>query len=224
MTVSFKSSTKSYTIKRGTLLLGKSYFPLLVTVLERMISMATKFLAKINPLNADKIGTSAHGTAEFTIEGDVLDIKIEMFETPANTSHWEHFHGFPDGRDAAVATSAQDVNGDGFVDLPETEAVSGTTMVPFDNAPHEMNIPHDAYPTSDANGHFAYQQHVPLDELRAKFKAVFGTDDLDLDKRVVYIHGVPASLGLPATVAGAVGSYDAHTTLPIAVGKIEAIN
>lgn len=29
----------------------------------------------------------------------------------------------------------QEVNHDGFIDLPETEAVSGTTMVPFDDAP-----------------------------------------------------------------------------------------
>ena len=33
----------------------------------------------------------------------------------------------------------------GFIDLPETEAVSGTTMVTFDDAPQEMNIPHDGY-------------------------------------------------------------------------------
>ena len=183
--------------------------------------MTQKYIAEIVPLNATKIGTAAHGTAEFTETADSLDIKIEMFDTPANTEHWEHFHGFPGGQDAAIATEAQDVNGDGFVDLPETEAVSGTTMVPFDGAPHEMNIPNDNYPVSDANGHFAYEKHVPLDALKAQFKQVFGTDDLELDKRVVYIHGVEDSLNLPDTVAGAVGHYDQHVTLPIAVGKIK---
>ena len=39
----------------------------------------------------------------------------------------------------------QEVNHDGFIDLPETEAVSGTTMVTFDDAPQEMNIPNDGY-------------------------------------------------------------------------------
>ncbi|WP_282803233.1 hypothetical protein [Secundilactobacillus kimchicus] len=183
--------------------------------------MTQKYIAEIVPLNATKIGTAAHGTAEFTEMADSLDIKIEMFDTPANTEHWEHFHGFPGGQDAAIATEAQDVNGDGFVDLPETEAVSGTTMVPFDGAPHEMNIPNDNYPVSDANGHFAYEKHVPRDALNAQFKQVFGTDDLELDKRVVYIHGVEDSLNLPDTVAGAVGHYDQHVTLPIAVGKIK---
>jgi hypothetical protein len=30
-----------------------------------------------------------------------------------------------------------DLNGDGFVDLPETEPVSGTTMVPFNTNPEK---------------------------------------------------------------------------------------
>lgn len=186
--------------------------------------MTQKYVAKIVPLNADGIGTSAHGEATFTQDADQLAIHIEMFDTPANTQHWEHFHGFPEGQDAQIATMAQDANHDGFVDLPETEAVSGTTMVPFDSAPQAMNIPNDTYPVSDAQGHFAYDITVPLAALQAKFKEAFGTDDLELDKRVIYIHGVPQSLTLPDTVAGEVGTYDAHVTLPIATGKIEKAN
>ena len=48
-----------------------------------------------------------------------------MFDTPANIEHWEHFHGFPDVKQAHVPTLMQDVNHDGFIDLPETKAVSG---------------------------------------------------------------------------------------------------
>ena len=55
----------------------------------------TKYRAEIKPLNAAKIGTEAHGYVEFTTEGDNLHIKLEMFDTPANIQHWEHFHGFP---------------------------------------------------------------------------------------------------------------------------------
>lgn len=58
----------------------------------------TKYKAEIVPLNAAKIGSSAHGTATFEVTADQLTIQIEMFDTPANTEHWEHFHGFPDGR------------------------------------------------------------------------------------------------------------------------------
>lgn len=184
----------------------------------------TKYQAEIVPLNDKKIGSSAHGTATFVEENNQLTITIEMFDTPANTEHWEHFHGFPDGKSAAIATEAQDANHDGFVDLMETEAVSGTTMVPFDDAPEHMDIPHDRYPVSDDKGHFSYTKVVPLPELQANFEKAFGSKDLQLDKRVVYIHGVPASLDLPESVAGMVGHFDAHVTLPIAVGKIEKVN
>ncbi|AUJ30774.1 hypothetical protein [Liquorilactobacillus hordei] len=186
--------------------------------------MSKKYIAEIVPLNSEVIGTKAHGKAVFIEEGDHLNIKIDMFDTPANMQHWEHFHGFPNGEIAQIATKEQDVNHDGFVDLPETEAVSGTTMVPFDNAPHHMHIPNDNYPISDDKGYFSYEINVPLNELQKKFKEVFGTDDLELDKRVIYVHGVPQDFKLPDTVAGEVGCYDTHVTLPIAVGKIVEVN
>ncbi|RNE16604.1 hypothetical protein [Lacticaseibacillus paracasei] len=181
----------------------------------------TTYTSIIKPLNSSFIGTAAHGKATFTISADVLHIEIEMFDTPKNMQHWEHFHGFPHGENAEPATMAQDTNHDGVVDLPETEAVSGTTMVPFDAQPHKMNIPNDSYPVSNDQGHFKYEKDVPLTDLKAQFKEVFGTDNLELDKRVIYVHGVPSTTKLPATTGGKLTEkYDQHVTLPIAVGKI----
>ena len=37
---------------------------------------------------------------------------------------------------------------------------------------------------------------------------------------VLYVQGIPDDMQLPDTVGGAVMGYDAHTTLPIAAGKI----
>lgn len=186
--------------------------------------MSTHYEAQLVPLNAAKIGSAAYGHATFDIAGATLTIKIEMHNTPANIEHWEHFHGFPDNKQALVATQAQDANGDGFVDLPETEPVSGTTMVPFDDAPENMDIPHDRYPHADANGDFSYEKKVPLTTLTANFKKAFGADDIQLDKRVIYIHGVDPSLQLPPTVQGEVMDFDQHVTLPIAVGQIVAFD
>ncbi len=117
-----------------------------------------------------------------------------------------------------------DLNGDGFVDLPETEPVSGTTMVPFNANPETINVPTDSYPHADEYGHYLYEADVPLNELKKHFKEIFNTTDLALDKRVVYIHGVPDSLSLPDTVQGSVLNYGPHVTLPIAVGKIKKSN
>lgn len=186
--------------------------------------MTTHYEAQIVPLNADKIGTAAYGHATFDVEDDTLTIHIDMHHTPANIEHWEHFHGFPDNQQALIATIAQDANGDGFVDLPETEAVSGTTMVPFDDAPENMDIPHNRYPHSDENGDFSYEKKVPLSTLLTNFKQAFSSDTLALDKRVIYIHGVDNSLTLPDTVQGEVMDFDQHVTLPIAVGQIVAFD
>ncbi|MFZ2352430.1 MAG: hypothetical protein WAW04_00915 [Paucilactobacillus nenjiangensis] len=184
----------------------------------------TKYRADLTALNGDQIGTNAHGYVEFEHVANNLHITLEMFDTPANIQHWEHFHGFPNGQDANVPTLAQDSNHDGWIDLPETEAVSGTTMVPLDGAPHHMHIPNDNYPVANEDGYYSYQKDVPYDQLQAKFKEVFNDQDLQLDKRVVYIHGIPNDFELPVTVGGKLNDkYEQHVTLPIAAGKIKKI-
>ena len=73
------------------------------------------YIAKIKPINADKIKTQAHGIATFSENGNSLHIHVEMFDTPTNIEHWEHFHGFPDGKQAHIPTLMQDVNHDGLL-------------------------------------------------------------------------------------------------------------
>ncbi|ANK61904.1 hypothetical protein BSQ39_02020 [Loigolactobacillus backii] len=179
--------------------------------------------AELTALNSDKLGIKPKGHATLTIMNNQLIIEVNMTDVPANTEHWMHFHGFADGSDAQIATIKQDKNHDGFIDLPETEEVSGTTMVPFNNRPQDINIPTDTYPVAGSAGNFNYKVAVPLIEMQQKFSEVFHDQQLALDKRVIYVHGVPDSMALPASVKGAVGTYDAHTTLPIAVGKIKRV-
>jgi len=183
--------------------------------------MANRYVADIKPVNAEAIGTSVTGKAELVEENDTLKIKIEAKGTPPNMLHWSHFHGFLDGKKGRVPEKEADLNGDGFIDLPEVYKVAGQTMVPFDNAPQDINVPHDNYPHSDENGNWNYEFEVPITPLRAKFKEKFGSEDLQLDSRTVIIHGVPDSLDLPDTVEGSVKEYGPHTTLPIGVGEIE---
>ena len=45
------------------------------------------YIAKIKPINE----TQAHGIATFSENGNSLHIHVEMFDTPANIEHWEHF-------------------------------------------------------------------------------------------------------------------------------------
>ncbi len=186
--------------------------------------MSTKYVAEIKPVNAKLIGSEVRGHAEIVVDGDTVSVKIEATGTPPNMMHWSHFHGFTDGRKGRVPTEEADTNGDGIIDLPELYAVSGSTMVPFDNAPHDMHIPHDNYPHSDAEGNWNYEFEFPLGKLEENFEAKFETRDLALDKRTVLIHGIPESIELPDTVLGTVKEYGPHTTVPIGVGELERVD
>lgn len=180
------------------------------------------YIAHLAPMNAAAVGSRTTGEARFEIRGRDLIIDIKVENAPPNITHWQHFHGFKDGRAATCPSPSADRNGDGIVDLIETEPASGTTMMPFDDAPAKMDIPHGSYPKASADGSYTYHEVVPLRALRAAFAKSFGTPKIDLDKRVVYIHGVPDDTKLPAPVAS-LGPIPAHVTLPIACGRIERI-
>lgn len=181
-----------------------------------------QYTATLRPLNAKIAHARTHGVAQFTEHDGKLTIDIKVRGAPADMVHWQHFHGFIDGKAAHCPTMADDANHDGIVDLIETGKASGTTMVPFIDQPASMDVAHGDYPKADAKGDYHYTATVALSELDAAFAKAFPGQQLDLAKRVVYIHGVPADTKLPATVAS-LGPIPAQVTLPIACGQIEPV-
>lgn len=175
--------------------------------------------AQIQSLNSNVTDLQTSGKARFVIDGDKMHVTIDIKDAPPGIEHWQHFHGFPNDSIAMCATAAEDANGDGIIDVVETESVSGTTMVPFNKFPAEMDIPTDTYPVADENGSYHYEVEIPLNDLETAFAEAFGDSGLKLDNRVLYIHGVPSDTNLPETVAS-LGDIPAHVTLPIACGKI----
>ncbi|MGP1667791.1 MAG: hypothetical protein ACTS5I_18215, partial [Rhodanobacter sp.] len=124
-----------------------------------------------------------------------------------------------DNHQATCPSAAADVNGDGIIDLIETEPMAGTTMVPFHADPVSMRIVDDSYPKAAADGTFSYRKTVSLSALNAAFDKTFGDKSLDLDRRVVFIHGVMPNTALPKSTAS-LGDIPAQVTLPIACGEI----
>ncbi|MCC6315749.1 MAG: CHRD domain-containing protein [Thermomicrobiales bacterium] len=179
--------------------------------------------ATLSPLNASVTGSEASGEATFTINGDDLTIHIEMKGVPPDMAHLQHFHGFAEGDKAsACPTAADDKNGDGIIDLVETEPVAGTTMVPFNDNPLGTDLlALDTFPKADANGTYTYETTVSLKALEKAFAERFPGQQLDLDRRVIFVHSIPDSIELPSTVQS-LGDFPASLTLPIACGKIEA--
>ncbi len=180
------------------------------------------YVAHLSALNSKVTGSTTAGEAHFKVDGANLVIDINVTGAPPDVTHWQHFHGFEDGHAATCATAGADANGDGIVDLIETEKASGTTMVPFDAAPAAMDVAHGTYPTADVDGSYSYHQVVPLKDLEAAFGKAFDGQKLQLDHRVVYIHGVAEDTELPASVQS-LGPIPAHVTLPIACGRIERV-
>lgn len=180
------------------------------------------YAAQLHPMNAKVTGAETTGEARFSIDGDTLTISVSAEDLPPDMMHLQHFHGFKDNRDATCPTGTADVNLDGIIDLIETEPASGTTMVPFHDDPVSMEIVRDTYPKAGADGTFQYQKTVSLTDLEAAFAKAFGDKELDLDRRVVFIHGILASTKLPASAAS-LGTIPAQVTLPIACGEIKRV-
>lgn len=179
-----------------------------------------RYVARLQPMNSGTAGSDATATATFDINGDNMMITIDAKGLPPNIEHWQHFHGFTDTRSAQCPTASADANGDGIVDLIETEAISGTTMVPFDADPAAMDVPGGKYPHADAKGRFSYRQNVSIAALEGAFADAFDGQTPDLERRVIFIHGVVPDSDLPKTVQS-LGPIPAHVTLPIACGVIE---
>ena len=180
------------------------------------------YVARLDALNTTVTGSKAAGEATLTIKGDSLTIAVNASGVPKDIEHWQHFHGFTDGRAAACPAPSADANHDGIIDVVETGAVAGTTMVPFSGDPVSMDVPHGTYPKASATGTLQYRQTVSLSALEAAFAKAFDGQKLDLDRRVVFIHGVPAASKLQASVAS-LGPIPAQVTLPLACGKITRV-
>lgn len=180
------------------------------------------YVAHLRPVNSKVTGLQTTGEARFLVIGDKLTISVTADGLPPDLVHWQHFHGFADNRAASCPSAAADANDDGIIDLIETEPAAGTTMVPFTDDPVAMDVAHGTYPKASAAGTYTYRQTVSLSALTAAFAKAFNDPRLDLDRRVVFIHGVVATTKLPASVAS-LGPIPAEVTLPIACGRIERV-
>ena len=177
------------------------------------------YTAHLSALNTTVTGRAATAEVRLTIRGDSLTISVDASGLPPDITHWQHLHGFPDGRRSSCPTRAADANGDGIIDLIETEPMAGTTMVPLHGDPVSLDVARDTYPRASATGTVHYQQTVSLHALQEASGRAFAGQTLDLDRRVVFIHGVSTATPLPPSVAS-LGSIPARVTLPIACGLI----
>lgn len=178
------------------------------------------YRADLQTMNFDTTGRTTTGSASVEVSGDTVTFRVEAMGAPPDMMHLQHIHGFAEGSETSGCPSMDaDTNGDGVIDVIETEPVAGLTMVPFHDDPLSMQIVAESYPVADAAGSYIYERSVPLADLRTAFAEAFPGQELDFDRRVVFIHSVPADTDLPDSVQS-LGDVPAHVTLPIACGEI----
>lgn len=182
----------------------------------------THYAAKLVPLNAQVTGSRAHGELRMTVRGGRVTIELWARGLPPGMTHMAHLHGFVNGAAASCPKAAADTNHDGIIDVIETEPASGITLIPLNQDPAALDITGPGYPKASQSGRIRYRKTVSLARLDQAMAAAHHGASADLDKRVVYIHGVPDGARLPASAASLPG-VPAQATLPIACGVIERV-
>jgi hypothetical protein len=183
--------------------------------------------ADLTVLNS-KVAGNPTGTADISIQGDNVVVKVMMNGTPMNITHVQHIHTA-----SACPPASADVNKDTYIDVVEGLPFYGPILIPLDGDLSSQAAGSTIFPMADASGSYTYNQstslarmladlHAPdLDLTDAIVKLAPG-EDLNLAGRHVIIHGVPASTNLPSTVATLHGLPN-YATLPIACGPITRV-
>jgi len=186
-------------------------------------SGAAAYTTDIQGINTNLTEVPVKGTATFITSDDQLYITIIASGLSPSMMHLQHIHGFVDTNDEATCPApGADTNGDGIIDLIETHESTGVTLIPFNAAPVDLQIKTDSYPVANGEGVLTYRMKVLLDDLNEAIQEEYNIENLSLENRVIYLHGVPENTDLPESVESLPG-VPAQVTVPVACGEIEAL-
>lgn len=182
-----------------------------------------QFTVTLAPVGNNVEGTPS-GVGGFSISGD--DFRAFMTVTGAPTAvHNQHVH-----IGTRCPSATDDTNQDGFIDIVEATTPSGGALIPLDDDLVSQSaggdFPRGANYVYDESTSFqAMVQDLRLpDPDPADAVVKLGADDpLNIDGKVVIVHGVPATQELPDTVKG-LGSLGPQEALPVLCGVITRVD
>lgn len=186
------------------------------------------YRAVLAPLNTAVAGTTS-GTVEIIINEDTFKASSNIVGSPAGVKHLQNVMLASSCPDIASA----DVNADSFIDVTEILPSTGPLLVPLDSDLSAQLDGMDFGPISNGSGSYTYRRSTTFMDLMADIQAadpdpndvlvkLSGAESLNLENRVVVIHGVDSSENLPDSVAS-IGTLSAQHTLPIACGRLVRI-
>ncbi|KGN31535.1 hypothetical protein N802_03970 [Knoellia sinensis KCTC 19936] len=186
---------------------------------------ADEFDMKLTDTMGNKSGSSS--TAQLTVEGDSLSIKITGQGFTPNSPHAQHFHGsFSDAKKFTCPDSSADADGDGQVNTEEGLPAYGDIVLSLttsgDTSP-ESGLAIDRMPTADAAGNLSYERTIELPAgAGAKLKNLHvvqhgldanGNDKYDLEAlgessfaKSLGVDGIPEEATNPATCGTVTGA------------------
>ncbi|HET9982686.1 MAG TPA: hypothetical protein VFQ38_03835 [Longimicrobiales bacterium] len=166
--------------------------------------------APLAQVNAPTSGGPASGTADIAIIGNqALTVRISA----AGLDTVVHPQFLMSG--GACATSANDTNGDGIVDINEGASAWGTILGPIDNVLGVQTIDLAAFPSGAS---YTFVQTTDLGRFTNSLVTLAGAA-LDFTTRTVLVTGVTGPV--PSTVA-AIPGLTAAQSVPVLCGRIAA--
>jgi hypothetical protein len=143
---------------------------------------------------------SGKAVLRLSANGKNLNVRITATGLDAGGPHLSHVHGLPNGADSTCPTSAQDSDGDGFVELAEGAVTYGPIVLDF------MNI------DPDQDGNIDFQTNVQLSGA--------ATGALPLPNRHIVIHGMRVGAVGAGTPGEVNGTAEYKVLLPVLCGEI----
>ena len=178
----------------------------------------------LNPELTSKITGAFTFSRETVIDEIVGDVRIT--NAGANLNHAQNVRY---GR--RCPTLDDDLNQDGILDAEEGELVYGKILIPLDGDLSSQSSHDGEFPVGDSFGNYIYSRVAKfssfMEDLRANghnqdHHKLRADEPLDIEGRVVVVHGVDEASDLPETVR-TVGRPSAYQSLPIACGSIKKV-
>lgn len=184
------------------------------------------YLAQLSTLNPHVNG-SVPASVTFARDEEKLAIYVRMFAGSPGAWHQQFIY-----TGSRCPTLSDDLNGDGYIDITELNAVLGKVLVPLDSDISSQKAGRNFFPLGDASGGYFYERMTKFsrffNDLRLEpnqgdtMAKLAPTESLNLPGRAVVILGVAPSVALPETVATQ-GRHRNFQTFPVACGVFSQV-
>ncbi len=186
------------------------------------------YQAKFITLNPQINGTIP-GSANFYRKNNQLFAYVRLFGGGVNAWHIQNVY-----TGARCPNSADDINGDGYIDFEEAEKVLGQIIIPLDGNIESQNLGRKRFPYGDLSGNYTYERVTSFskflkdlnqndDNLEDNIVKISTDKGFDFKNLTVLIQGIEKDKELPETIATKT-PFERNESLPITCGVFKKID